>query len=131
MYGNANYFPIAPGANQTTLGAWLQNGGGRSSTSLNPLGANNSGGFGFNMDTLGLGIQGLSAIGNFWNAFQAQKLAKQQFAFTKDITETNLANQIKSYNTALSDRARSRGFVEGQTDDQISQYVNENMLTRR
>ena len=89
-----------------------------------------SSGPGFNMDTLQLGLSGLSTLGNFWNAFQSQKLAKQQFNFTKDITNTNLANQIKSYNTALSDRARTRGATEGQSQDQIEQYVRDNLLTR-
>lgn len=100
--------------------------------STNPLGSRRGGAspLGFNMDTLDLGIQGISALGNFWNAFQAQKLAKQQFNFTKDITETNLANQIKSYNTTLAGRARSRGFVEGQTQDEIDQYVKDNSISR-
>ncbi len=108
---NPNYYPSAP----------------RSGSSL--FGGGNGGGL-FSMDGLQLGLQGLSTIGNFWNAFQAQKLAKQQFQFTKDITNTNLANQIKSYNTTLSDRARSRGVVEGQSQDQVDQYVRDNSLSR-
>lgn len=107
---NPNYFPPSPGMGNGVGGL--------------------GGGLGFNMDTAQLGLSGLSAIGNFWNAFQAQKLAKKQFEFTKDITNTNLGNQIKSYNTNLSDRARSRGFVEGQSQDQISQYIDKNSLSR-
>lgn len=70
----------------------------------------------------------LGTIGNLWNAFQAQKLAKQQFAFTKDFANRNLANSISSYNTALSDRARARGFTEGQSQDQINSYIASNRL---
>jgi hypothetical protein len=49
---------------------------------------------GFNMDTLRLGLGGIQTIGNLWNAFEANKLAKEQFDFTKGITNTNLANII-------------------------------------
>lgn len=73
----------------------------------------------------------LGTIGNLWNAFQAQKLAKQQFSFTKDFANRNLANQIQSYNTALGDRARSRGFTEGQSQDQINAYVAANQLENK
>lgn len=107
---NPNYFPSAP---RTGSGGMFGNSG-----------------IGMNMDTLQLGLSGLSAVGNFWNAYQAQKLAKQQFQFTKDITNTNLANQIKSYNTTLSDRARSRGVVEGQSQAQVDQYIADNSLSR-
>jgi hypothetical protein len=57
-------------------------------------------------------------------------MAKKQFKFTKDVTNTNLANQIKSYNTALYDRARSRAVQEGQTDAERDAYINNNSLSR-
>lgn len=88
-------------------------------------------GLGFNLDTAKLAMSGLATLGGLWNAFQSQKMAKKQFNFTKDITETNLANSIKSYNTALGDRARSRGFTEGQSQSQIDSYVADNSLSRR
>jgi hypothetical protein len=87
-------------------------------------------GLGFNMGTANLALGGLQMLGNLWGAFQAAKLAKKQFNFTKDVTNTNLANQIKSYNTAISDRARSRGVMEGQSPDQVSQYITANALSR-
>lgn len=86
---------------------------------------------GFNAPTIGAGLSGLATIGNIWNAFQSQKLAKEQFKYTKGVTETNLANSIAAYNTQLGDRARSRGAVEGQTQAQIDAYVNENRAVRR
>lgn len=86
---------------------------------------------GFNAPTIGAGLSGLATIGNVWNAWQSQKLAKQQFKYTRGVTETNLANSIASYNTALSDRARSRGAMEGQSQSQIDQYVNDNRAVRR
>jgi hypothetical protein len=88
----------------------------------------NNSGFGFNANTLNFGLGALSTIGNLYGAFQANKLAKDQFNFQKQFAQDNLANQIKSYNTTLSDRARSRGVVEGQTQDQVNQYIDQNSL---
>lgn len=82
------------------------------------------------MDKAQFALSGLQTLGNLWGAFQAQKLAKKQFAFTKDFAEANLANQIKSYNTAIADRARSRGVMEGQSPDQVSNYISANSLYR-
>lgn len=86
-------------------------------------------GFGLNLDTAKLALSGLGTIGNLWAAFQAQKLAKKQFDFTKRITETNLANQVQSYNTTLEDRGRSRAFAEGQSASDAQAYIDKNRLT--
>lgn len=86
---------------------------------------------GFNMDTMLLGLGGLKTIGNLWNSFQANQLAKEQFDFTKGITNTNLANQIQSYNTAMSDKINSRAFTEGRPDGYVEQYLAENKLQKR
>ena len=104
-------------------------------TGLPAAGGGSSGWFGIdglgkNIDTLKLGLGGLQTIGNLWAAFQAQNLAKKQFNFTKDITNTNLANQIQSYNTSLADRARSRAAVEGQSAAQSQAYIDQNSLKR-
>lgn len=86
--------------------------------------------FGLNSPTLQMGMQGLNTLGNLWGAFEAQKLAREQFDFTKNTTNTNLNNSIKSYNTALEDRARSRGFTEGQSTGQTQSYIDNNRLSR-
>lgn len=93
-------------------------------------------GGGFFGDMNGMGkvssvLGGLNAIGNLWGGFQAMSLAKKQFNYMKDITETNLANQIQSYNTALADRSRSRAFTEGQSAEEAQSYIDENSLRRR
>lgn len=94
-------------------------------------GANGAGGgFGFNTNTLGLVLGGIQTIGSLWAAFEQNKLAKKQFAYMQNVTESNLKNQIQSYNTTLADRARARGFTEGQSQDQIDGYVNKNRLSR-
>lgn len=99
-----------------------------------PMGGDMGGGF---VDSMGgglgiarAGLAGLSTLGSLWMGLKAAKLAKKQFKFTKDVTNTNLANQIQSYNTALADRARSRGVMEGQTQDQVSGYISANALSR-
>jgi hypothetical protein len=87
-------------------------------------------GLGGPLGVAGLGLSALSSLGSLWMGLKAQKLARKQFKFQKDITNTNLANQIQSYNTALADRARSRGVMEGQTPDQVSGYISANALNR-
>ena len=86
---------------------------------------------GFNMDTLRLGLGGLQTIGNLWNAFEANKLAKEQFDFTKGITNTNLTNSIQSYNTAMGDKINARAFTEGRPEGYVDQYLAENKLQKR
>ena len=85
----------------------------------------------WNLGTGQLVLGGIGTIGNLWAAWQAQKLAKDQFNYQKDITDTNLANQIQSYNTALSDRINSRGFIQGDSQSTIDQYIEENSLRDR
>lgn len=83
---------------------------------------------GYNIPTLQLGMQGLGTLGNLWGGFQSQKLARDSFDFQKGMAEKNYANQIKSYNTALTDRTTSRGFVQGDSADTTQQYINNNKL---
>ena len=83
---------------------------------------------GYNIPTLQLGMQGLGTLGNLWGSFQSQKLARDSFDFQKGMAEKNYANQIKSYNTALTDRSTSRGFVQGDSADTTQQYINDNKL---
>lgn len=78
----------------------------------------------------GLGLSALSSLGSLWMGMKSMKLAKKQFKFQKDFANTNLANSIQSYNTALADRARSRGVMEGQTQGQVDGYIAANALSR-
>ncbi len=89
----------------------------------------NSRDFGLNAGTIGFGLQGLSSLGNLWGAFQSNKLARDQLNFTKNFAQKNLQNQTTSYNTALEDRARSRGIQEGQSSEQVQAYIDRNRLT--
>ena len=84
--------------------------------------------FGMNIPTAQLGLTGLSTLGNLWGSFQSNKLARDSFNFQKGMVEKNYANQIKSYNTALTDRATTRGFVQGDSTEMTQQYINDNKL---
>ena len=85
----------------------------------------------WNIGTGQLVLGGIGSIGNLWSSWQAQKLAKEQFNYQKGITDTNLANQIQSYNTALSDRIAARGFMQGDSQSTIDQYVENNSMRDR
>lgn len=106
---------------------------------VNPTADNASGGFfdqgnnsfGWNANTMQFGIQGLNTLGNLWGAWNAQRLARDQLDFTKSFARANMENQTKAYNTALEDRARSRGFVEGQTTAEQQAYIDRNRLPNR
>jgi hypothetical protein len=84
--------------------------------------------FGMNLGTGQLILGGVQALGNLWAAFQAQKLAKEQFNFQKGVTNTNLANQIQSYNTSLADRINARAFTEGRSEVYAEQYIDKNKM---
>lgn len=85
-------------------------------------------GLGWNLGTANLALSGIGTIGSLYAAFKAQSLAKKQFEFTKKVAGANLENQIKSYNTTLADRSRSRAKVEGQSADEANRYVSDNSL---
>ena len=87
---------------------------------------------GFNLGTMNMGVKALAAVGGLYNAFQSNKLAKEQFAFTKEVTNTNLNNQIKTYNTTLEDRALARGRLNGEADPTAyaASYTDKNKISR-
>ena len=98
---------------------------------FDPMGNQQDSGFGWNMDTANFGLKGLATLGNLWGAFQGNKLARKQFGLARDAYNTNLANQIKSYNTTLEERIKGRH----PTDDVAAQakadaYIAANKLTR-
>lgn len=105
----------------------------QSNTGLNMAGGTSAGalgGLGMNIPTFQLGLGALGSLAGIYSGFQANKLAKDQLSFTKDITNTNLNNQIKSYNTALEDRARSRATAENRDQSTADEYIAANRLSR-
>ena len=87
--------------------------------------------FSMNMPTLQLGLQGLSSLAGIWAANKGLKQAKEQFEFQKGVTNTNLNNSIKSYNTALDDRINARAAQQGNMSQaQVADYKRLNQLSR-
>lgn len=101
-----------------------------SSPSTTGMGGGITGQLGMNIPTFQLGLGALGSLANIYGGFQANKLAKDQLSFTKDITNTNLNNSIQSYNTALEDRARSRATAENRSQSSADEYIEKNKLSR-
>lgn len=62
----------------------------------------------FNSGTLDLGLKGLGALGNVWQARTAAQgldLAKDKFNWEKGLAAANYGNQAKSYNEELARKA--------------------------
>ena len=102
---------------------------------ISPLGLGGEGSNGF-MNFLGsdgfkTGVSALQTVAGLYNAYNSNKMAKQQLRFSRNFANANLANQTQSYNTALSDRARSRGVMEGQNQAQVDSYIAANRLQDR
>lgn len=87
-------------------------------------------GFGMNIGTGQLALGGLQSLAGIFGSMQANKLANEQFKFTKEITNSNLNNSIKSYNTALGDRANARYFTQNQSQADADKYIADNRLSR-
>lgn len=83
-----------------------------------------------NAPALQLGLGALSTLGGLYQSNRMLSLARDQFRHARDTTNTNLTNQIQSYNTALSDRANTRGVMEGRDQESIDKYIAENRLSR-
>lgn len=83
---------------------------------LNKEAANS--GFGFNLGTMNGIMGGLNSLGQLWGARQGMKLAKDQWKTQKSVLNTNMMNQIQSYNNSLKDRLDTRAHMEGR--DQAS-----------
>ena len=99
---------------------WLNN--------LNSPGASSGLNFGMNIPTAQLALGGLNTAANLWGGLQAQKLARDQFNFTKNMATTNLANQTQSYNTALSDKINARAKTQGMSSQEAQAYLDKNRL---
>ena len=91
---------------------------------------NNTTALGFNIPTLQLGLGALNALAGMYNSWNMNKLAKQQFNLQKDVLNTNLNNQIKSYNNSLADQLRSRAAMETGDVNAYDSLIEERKLTR-
>jgi len=77
----------------------------------------------FSWDALGDAMDVLGGLGNLYFGMQANSLAKKQYGLQKRAFETNLANQIKSYNMALDGRMRAQGVQTGADPESTEEYI--------
>ena len=117
----ATQIPLAQfGGQVDQASSWLRN--------LPSVGSANGLGFGFNIPTAQLGLGAVNTAASLWGGLQAQKLARDQFNFTKNLATTNLANQTQSYNTALTDKINARAKTQGMTAQETQAYLDKNRL---
>lgn len=69
-----------------------------------------------------LGQLGIGAF-NLWNAYQANKLNKQQLAFQKEAWNKQYQNSLGSYLNQYNDILNSRAAMYGLTGDDAASYV--------
>lgn len=108
-------------------------GGGQWMANAPGIGTGQQGGFFDGMSGMDIGRMGIGALQtgfNIWQGIGANRLARDQFRLTRDVTNTNLNNSIQSYNTALEDRSRSRAAQEGRSQESAQEYIDRNRLTR-
>lgn len=117
--------PVGANPQMAPNGGWFSNlfsGGNGDSTLTGQLGKFGAG--------AQLGLGALGTLGGLMQSRQMLGLARDQFKHARDVTNTNLTNQIQSYNTALSDRARTRAVMEGRDQESANKYIEENKLRR-
>jgi len=86
--------------------------------------------FGLNMNTFNNVMGGLSSLAQLWQGFQANKLAKDQWKTQKSVLNTNMMNQIQSYNNSLRDRLDSRARMEGRDQASADRQFEERQARR-
>ena len=81
----------------------------------------------FSTDGAMVALQGLQSIFDWTQGNKALDLARDQFNFSKDITQKNLANQTSLLNTAMQDRQNARRSSSSSYQDTDS-YMKEHGL---
>lgn len=87
-------------------------------------------GFGMNMGTMNSVMGGLNSLGQLWGARQGMKLAKDQWKTQKSVLNTNMMNQIQSYNNSLKDRLDTRAHMEGRDQASADAQYNDRKARR-
>ena len=85
------------------------------------------------LQKLSAGMSMIGNLSNIWSGIQQNRLARDNFNFQKGVMNTNLANQISSYNTALEDRVAGRYSDRERTANQteINDYLDRNRAVNR
>jgi hypothetical protein len=106
-------------------------GGGSGISSFGKLGTNGGMNTGIKNNTLsdltGIAqlIQGLSGL---YTGFVGNQQARRSLNFTKDAFNRQNAQQVKTYNNYLEDRARSRFGIEGKSQTEADAFIKKQSL---
>ena len=99
--------------------AGMGGGYGNMSTWGQGTGSSLGSGFGMNMPTFALGLQGLNSLGSLYMGAKSLSLANKQFESAQKFANTNLANQTKSYNDTLENKIKRIGSFNGTPSAEI------------
>lgn len=83
------------------------------------------------LPAMNFGLSALTSIAGLSFANQGRRLARDQFRHARSVTNTNLANQLASYNTRLEDRAAARAAGLNWSDEERQEYIDRNRLPER
>lgn len=110
---------LQTGAGYGGMSSWGQQGAGMGS------------GFGLNMPTLALGLQGLNSLGSLYMGAKSLSLANKQFESAERFSNANLANQTHLVNDTLQTRIKRIGSGNGTSAaDMAAEYERRKLPTR-
>ena len=109
-------------------GQGLQFGGYGATNGMQP---NAGAGFGMNIPTFALGLQGLNSLGSLYMGAKSLSLANKQFASAEKFSNANLANQTHLANDTLQTRINRIGSGNGTSAaDMAAEYERRKLPTR-
>ena len=80
-------------------------------------------GFGMNMPTFALGLQGLNSLGSLYMGAKSLSLANKQFESAQKFANINLRNQTQSYNDTMENKLRRIGSFNETPRDQTEAEI--------
>ena len=80
-------------------------------------------GFGWNMPTFALGLQGLNSLGSLYMGAKSLSLANKQFESAQRFANTNLANQTHNYNDLARRRVERSGMGTGASREEMDAEI--------
>jgi hypothetical protein len=91
-----------------------------------PWGGNTSGmfsGFGMNIPSFALGLQGLNSLGSLYLGSKSLGLANKQFESAQKFADINMRNQTQTYNDTLESKLRRIGSFNGTNKEETEAEI--------
>lgn len=82
-----------------------------------------------NLQNVATGLNALSGITQAYTGLQQLSLARDSFAFNRDLATTNLSNQARTVNTQLEDRQVRRLDAQGRDYSSLSSYLQKSRVS--